>query len=470
MVLSMRAAAKLSSERVEYTELNMYRTRNPLEYKDIAIMFSSLYLNDMQQYTPDQRPRRDFTTLAVKRGDFAVTGTIADIQYATRLQTGAEKLRDVIIINTNTNQSDVPEIIDELIERFAKFKEHDFRMALTQTPHHQVRVITVRDNAALVFTNIVNAKLLHQLGAVLPVIEGVDVPEEITTALLNGDGELFDKAFLKELGTAEKIYKDIQFNESLKELKLKLNAQKTQQLDRTIAYTKEELTDLMRELFSLQKNLKELQERRMGIELTAKDSGSEFTEYLKEYRRNIIDDLVSSRDSIGLKLVTPLLYYDKDLFTIYEESTTPNALSGLPKWIQNMLHDIFIEENYHFMIEQGVIFNYVDNHVTRWRAGNSSETSKGIVNPHIFYFDCWGDNQPLIREAMLKADYIPAFEQVVATVSGINFADSAVLRRFCELLQTQANTRVPYLIHAKTGERLTMKEWKEKHYETTEND
>ena len=65
-----------------------------------------------------------------------------------------------------------------------------------------------------------------------------------------------------------------------------------------------------------------------------------------------------------------------------------------------------------------------------------------MMQPHLSYFNCWGDQKSNIRKALREGNITDAIQLMLISIQNINFTDTTVLNRWIEKLQQST-----YLIH-----------------------
>ena len=87
-----------------------------------------------------------------------------------------------------------------------------------------------------------------------------------------------------------------------------------------------------------------------------------------------------------------------------------------------------------------------------------------LPNPHIAYFNCFGQNQDIIRSALITNNITALLTSLLATTANINMCDSVVTNRFCQTLDSLIHDtefdKVQMIYNRDTDETITLGEFK----------
>lgn len=87
-----------------------------------------------------------------------------------------------------------------------------------------------------------------------------------------------------------------------------------------------------------------------------------------------------------------------------------------------------------------------------------------LPNPHIAYYNCFGQNQDSIRSALITNNMTALLTSLLATTANINMYDSAVTNRFCQTLESLINDaafdQIQMIYNRDTDETITLGEFK----------
>lgn len=436
---------------------DFYRSRTVLD-TELAVALSLIL---QLECVPEQLRTRTLRlkTKAVARGleaDEIKDATIMDINSMFNNNPNS---RNIIIYNISNNQTVIPSIIAALKE--GGCEEVDYRTALTCNPFHTV--ITLKKLTAgnpaipgmVVFTNSITDEFLLKLYAVYPLMCGYEIPQPITDTLLSGDKQAFIAAYMGMIEPLLKAREAAKMAEAIRNLEQYLTSARRNTLTNDIANTQNAITSRVRDLDTLYVALRDLQLRdsaQMWESIAL--SASEFIKYLTANEMDKITALQFGSGRLNVQLITKLAYWEDKYFLNYANSHSSNCVTDRTEPYKALLHNIFIDKTVEFMFHTGISITFNNNMVERYTAFNPVvEKSVGAPHTHIHYHNCWGNNEPLIKRALINQDYIIAWEQIKATLSGINITDTAVFRKFVEYqIVDQA---MPYLIIKATGEKIS---------------
>jgi len=443
------------SEAAYKLNVHLYRSRMNIDadvFKYINMAFR------LPNLGPDgNTPVLSINTFAMPRGmDNADTIDAVEkqIAYSTREQLTTS--RKVMFFNTSTNQAVVPDLITALKE--AGFIEKDFRTALTCTPFHTNTVLQ-KELCVVVLSNVYTDEVFLKLGAVLPVLYEQAVPEELLNAYLSCDKQQFLDVYYALVKDVEEQKQRQEMLDKLSSLEEMIVSEEARAIDESIANVRNTIEHYNIALRNKAAELQELLIRKSSpLWATQENSVREFINYIKEHDLTNITKLRISPGSRTLTvcIVTPLLYWEDSLFKRYDKASTTNSVTGCDDDKRALLRNIFLDGTVGVTFHTAVAINFATHEIVRSPNTLVYGTSHiGIPHTHVHYHNCWGDNRPLIIKAFGRADYIVMWEQMKATLSGLNIADSIVFDKFIRDLNTGCNT--PCLTLKDTGETMNVK-------------
>ena len=440
---------------------DFYRSRNPLDielFSYIAMPFrlSTVPLNK-------QSIRNKFKTVAMPRGvtpDEAYGTVLSHIKNAAQLLYSS---RHVLIVNTDSNQAVTPHIIQELKEQ--GWTEHDYRTALTSNPFHQVSVlraistsdIVLTEGHIVVFTNTITDEFILKLGAILPTLYGFTIPDAMINAFLNGDKAVFITAFTTEEADIIINRRRAEQYQQLHQLEQWLLTSDTTRLDNDIASKNRAIQDHESRLRQTYQALNQLLIQKASTFWGEADNRvTEFINYLKEYDSEKITRIIIDlgQDRFSVQLITELGYWDEELFKNYDKASRSNCVTNQTPQVRALLRNIFIDRSVKVVFHTAICIHFRNGYAERYndflQDGNSVI---GIPHTHIYHHDCWGNNRGPLEKAFNDRNYLIAWEQIKATLSGLNVSDSTVFDKFVNRYMAGCNT--PCLILKGTGEKLS---------------
>lgn len=207
-------------------------------------------------------------------------------------------------------------------------------------------------------------------------------------------------------------------------------------------------------------DLKSARERLFYAEHGVTNAENEFVTFINDIKDNIVS-LKIEDNYISFCVRTFLAYWDDDLWEIFRKSDS--KFSRLNSRQKIMLDDIFKHRTVKLLIEQKFAFDLLNNTPKRIDRYNSDmdEGTRGITNPHISGYNCWGTHKPIIEENIATCNFLQAYSQAVSCISGITLDDSTVTGDFCNNIRNGHYDRKPCLFIVETGEYVTMEQYAE---------
>ena len=444
-----------SEASVRVTQIRLYRSRTSIDsnifrYMNMAFQLPNLNPEEIYRYM-------HVTTLAVPRGleeEDIIQSIKEEISYAILGQQNAP--RQLIFYNTINNQAVVPSILTALED--IGFVQKDFRTAITCTPFH-VNYVLHKDYCTVVFSNVYSDEVLLKIGAILPVIYEQEVPEELLNAYINCDKQQFNTIYYALVKDAEEQRQRQEILNKLSSLEELIVAGEASTIEANIRRLRNAIDEYNRALHNKAVELQQLLIRQSSPFWAAQEiTAKAFINYIKEHDLKNITKLNVNLNYryLTVCIITPLLYWEDSLFRRYDEASTRNCVTSCNSSKRALLRNIFLDKTVGVTFHTGITIMFGSREVKRapdaLQYGNSPI---GIPHTHVHYHNCWGDNRPLITKAFTRADYIVMWEQIKATLSGLNIADSTVFDKFVRDLNTDCSTAC--LTLKDTGETMNVR-------------
>lgn len=414
--------------------IQMYRTRNPIGVSDILFPFSFLFVPGGRT-DEEQNSYIGFKTIATPRNvsiEDGIRNMLDEIEMSYIL--------NIIVINTINNKEVGDALYEHLKEAGATTLEN-YTTVLTQSPYHRTCLMYeeithpegIVTKKYYLFTNKMNETAIARLAGCMcshMSLFGAST-EAIATALIQGKQTQYETNIT---AIAEAAMNDA-FREQIIGTLSQASAYGRQRiinrLERKISNKQESINTYLNQLKQLYIELKDMQARLLGAQHTASDE-DELNAFLianadKITYANLIDGY------IYMRYRTPLLYWDEDVFKILRESSNNNPLHNANEERQWLIDDIFINRNVVLWFDSAFRYNLASTgfgYINLENDFSDVPSKKGLPNPHHYYYNCWGDNEPAIIEAQSKGDNVIAFAQIFAAIAGINLSDNIVLNRF----------------------------------------
>ena len=215
--------------------------------------------------------------------------------------------------------------------------------------------------------------------------------------------------------------------------------------------------------------LKDEERYRMQLFYLINGRPSEAIQEFKEYIETLGDRLKSVRvdgDYLIMCLEHPLSFYDEELWEVLRDNED-SIIYDCQSWITSLMHDIFEHGKYELTFEQRFTVNLSSKYVEATRDfeyfdRKEGEGTTGIPNPHLYYYNCWGDYESIIRSLIEKYDLVMMTSQIQASIGSLNLSDNPVMERFIEdELTNDIFQNIPCLINKESGERISIKQYRE---------
>lgn len=352
-----------------------------------------------------------------------------------------------------------------------------FSAACTSATTHVCRVYVSPDqHTIVVVTNCVSNKMMQRLIAAIPAMapwipaKSADFPIAMYQALGKDNAHEYYTAFMEWQNKIVAAY--FQEQDKLNRIKYveALYTVNIDALQRTVAQREQAIREAEDRLSRYYSDLRDLQIRIAGLQNLPKCTPSEVDYFVKHRRITFIDNITANNrttDRIRFGISTPCINYDKELVASFINSSRSNDYNS-NEVCKQVYTELFLKDRYVLWLRYNIVWmrpttdaNWklvTDNNTSM--GDGAGEGTTGIVNPHLFYYQCYGQNASYINKALAEQDYILALEQSIACVGTLNFADGIVMARLHE--QLSRNSNITCIQDTETGEFLTLKQFKER--------
>lgn len=328
---------------------------------------------------------------------------------------------------------------------------------------HKVIVFKNGNNFAYV-TNVKSDHLIFSSAFFLAEQIGRPLSEAAKEALLSRNLEAYNA----------EIYKDIEANVSgmHERAKVKMfadfggnfNGMLIKPLRNTVDDYRAKYENLRSRLSEAFEKFQDANARLFYAENGIQNGEDEFMSFINEAKDNIVSIFANADcNRIDICVRTFLTYWDDDLWTIFRKSDS--RFENLSNWQKLMLDEIFKDRTVKLLIEQKFWFDTRRCEPKYWtndyNASVYGEGTKGIRNPHINRYDCWGGHGQYIRDALSRADYVTAYSQAVACISGLTLSDSPVMSEFLNYIKDKSLYDKPCLYLVETGTYISINQYKQ---------
>lgn len=179
-------------------------------------------------------------------------------------------------------------------------------------------------------------------------------------------------------------------------------------------------------------NLREGQEKLFGYLFMHDTSGEEETRQMLNMLGDQLTDFHCIEDTgrFRFAITQPMLYWDDSVYERLEDECYFEDHHYNETGLKEIMDKIFKTREYTVYFKQAVVVDMRNNKIYADRDYDYSKDDKYIPNPHLHAYDCWGDNEPNIIEAISKADYLTLFNLIQSTIAGIALFDPPVMDEF----------------------------------------
>lgn len=344
------------------------------------------------------------------------------------------------------------EVIEYPAELKLQLRSVEHKVVVLKNNNHFVYLTNV-DSDHIVFSSVVF--LANQLG--------LQLDEDAKNALLNRSKIAYYTSIFKNIEAAfdnmqrkakEKMFTDFggQFNGML--IKPLRSAVDHARREYDVAQER------VREMFT---KFQDANARLFYAEHGVTDGEHEFMQFIDGAKDNIVSIKARPGDErIDFCIRTFLTYWDDDVWEIFRKSDS--KFSRMNDWQKIMLDNIFKNRTIKLLIEQkfSLSTHYCEpNRISSYDSVTLKEGMMGLYNPHIHEYDCWGTHKGYIRDALKSSDYIQAYSQAVACISGLTLTDSPVMDKFMKYMNDTNLYNKPCLFDVATGKYMTINQYKE---------
>jgi hypothetical protein len=172
-------------------------------------------------------------------------------------------------------------------------------------------------------------------------------------------------------------------------------------------------------------------------------------EYIEEYKSALavegIEDVnFDGYGNLSMIVRVPVSFYNSDEAELYINRVKQdygNRSTAYDKTIQ-FFEDVFITQKYKLIVVNNWLFNSVSP--KDFRKPGAMDASKmiqykGLFNPHIYFYNCLGDYESILRNMHAKQDLLMFVNTMIASTKSINFRDGAVMNRWRDSMASWFN-------------------------------
>ena len=314
-------------------------------------------------------------------------------------------------------------------------------------PQCDVAVYKFSNNKFLILTNTFTHEFLETVYAMLWINHGDSIATpELADALLRGDENTIVN-YINSL-IANRI-------ENMAARKYEFFVDKF----KGIMVARNKIAALERTLNNIRSEIERLNSKLLEQFAKKKDTLFKIKALQTDVQDNAVEDLllmIKPEDIIGVNeddstdsqiyftIKSKFMYWDEDDYKIMRDRRTRNNnfLSRYDDTFIGFLDEIFVNKNYTLtFVTPLCLYSYDIGYgatmpsITR---GLQRDTQSFVANPHIYHYNCWGDNGGLIHSAFESGDFITGWGIIISAISAVNMTDTPVMTRFINDLYDRA--------------------------------
>lgn len=399
----------------------------------------------------------------------------------------SEHIPHYLLINMYGHLEEWQNTIDHLQQLVPTLKVKDVERMLIIHPNHKITLLKT-GNSFVILTNALKKDLFPKLNAAFYYLreqEGLLIPEAeeyetylairdtyVDAILTRTDGQCMHKFYtaLEEERSALAVKKE---QELQKQNTVKLLGFLQDNIKTDSAYVLQnkiqEITSTIKNHFAEIKHLNaKLRQTKLyfaGIKQMAPDEDtSNFIQalqedlnkgslvsvllydqnrvYLSSSQTDIMEDYAQTKtpyilSKIILESKSVMKYWNEEYANILLENTE-SIVHGYGTEACKLFKAVFIDKTVQARTTMRYAFkrNFEENYwvyVHRFLDGSlGTNNLNGCPHPHIMYYDCWGDNEALIAQALNRGDIYTAYLICKQVLESISLSDSAVVERLLQ--------------------------------------
>lgn len=199
---------------------------------------------------------------------------------------------------------------------------------------------------------------------------------------------------------------------------------------------------------------------------------------LKYKEKNIILNISEknavniANNKINIMLRTPLFNYNEDILNKMIKSPDRYDISE-ESFFYTLLTKAFKDDSdYEIVFTTPIAIDISDGstRIDRFRMSGTSSKEitiasnrcmNGIPNPHLAFYDCWGQNGPELIKLLIKNKFEEYMIALIATAGNLNLSDITVINKFKEVVNNIgiSNKSIKFIKNKKTNELLSKAEF-----------
>lgn len=313
-------------------------------------------------------------------------------------------------------------------------------MALTMGTSHTVRVYKVTDDKWSIITTHLDSTFLLRVLALIPILlPRYDTPmlRELAGALVADDVTLFKSTCNKLLET--------QWEEYSKNAKIaKLYKQADEYTTHILHSHRTSQDSLRRQERELIGRLQDLYIAMADVDrkifaITANDENNplrQALDYIIPLKGVDITRIEYTNESCLLRISVcmTLFNWDVDAAETLINNTRYNVFDSAGEHIKKVFKNILVEQTAKLWFTNNITYNVTNGEVY---ASTDTDTIKGVPNPHLYYFNCWGSNKASIVQATRNNNIDVALAYIVSACRSWNMHDGTVMDKMLKRISDE---------------------------------
>ena len=353
----------------------------------------------------------------------------------------------IIFVDTSTNAK-----IYEYADKIAKDPNvawqhlvHIDRLLL-QHQKHKIRVLK-SENLILVLSSDINDKLVAETLAIIPNL--FDIAElKADTNIMNCCKAVIENKSIKPY--LEELFKKLADAQNEKFKTVLMNSftaskrSRLQALTNNIQSKRNDIKNYEDHICQYQEQIQNWLNEKLGIESTLNNNPEAFNNLINCLNTSpIVKSSTTKRYNIGYGTNDLLLFELEAPITLYETEPLERQyknlecqISSTKKKYLKVLSEIFLKEEYQLYCTTWI---GIDLTAPAFEAkyeyiGIDFSEYKKMPQPHLSFYNCWGDQSYNIKKALKENDILTALQLMFISIRNINFTDTAVLTRWLDKL------------------------------------
>lgn len=252
------------------------------------------------------------------------------------------------------------------------------------------------------------------------ICDNLEVSEEIKNQLVEGKIEELYEHSLNKAQLLIKKKEEEEFNNNLTRLQEAISNCFVKELEDSLRSAKEDAENLYRRWVDAMNDVKKCQGELFSFQFDhTSDKLESFINALRIDKENV-DIISNGRQDVVLRIRQPFLFFDETKWEKLKDDVIKRRQKA-----QHVIEAV-MEKRCTLMFETFIRMRFSDTNRNIVSYYGTPENPSAPPNPHISFYDCWGDNRTPITQYIMNGDYELAYMQIKATLAGVNLEDSAV--------------------------------------------